>query len=147
MPYKKTRSSHVKNLHFQEQGNRWQQTLLWQLTFSLLACHTSSNFLSLLHSNGLLTFPFGNKTTQTPRDKSTDEWNQWGRRPGEDSGGLLWADTSWWDDGVVPALLYTLIIRRCLEGTLSKRLMRSCLRGNKSDLAGVRGRASHSHGM
>lgn len=97
--------------------------------------------LSLRAATQTLSFPPRNKTTQGPTDKSTDEWNKQGG-PGQDGGGgLLWADTSWWDDGVLPALLYTLIIKQCLEGTLSKRLMRWCHRGNKSDLAGVRGRA------
>lgn len=40
------------------------------------------------------------------------------------------APFSWhsqWDDGVLPVLLYTLIIKQCLEGTLSKRLMRGAV--------------------
>lgn len=69
------------------------------------------------------------------------------RRPSEDGRGLLWADTSWWDDRVLPVLSYTLIIKPCLGGILSKRLMRGRQTENKSDLAEVKGRAPHSHGM
>lgn len=106
-----------------------------------MLCQKFSNF----PSPSFTTFPVGNKTTQR-QNRQMYWWMKATRRPGEDSGSLLWADTSWWDDRVLAALLYTLIIKRCLEGTLSKRLMRSCLTGNKSDLAEVRGRASHSHG-
>lgn len=37
---------------------------------------------------------------------------------------------------MLPALLYTLIINCCLEATLSKRLMKSHQKENKSDLMG-----------
>ena len=113
-------------------GNRWQQTALLQLTFPLWAC---LHILKLFPPN--TNFPFWNKTTRRPTDKSTDGWNM----DGEDGRGSLWADSSCWDDRVLLALLYALIIKLWLEGTLSKRLMRGRQTENKSDLAGVRGRA------
>lgn len=106
-----------------------------------------SHILQLsLYAKQNVHFPFENKATQRPTDKSTDEWNKQGG-PSEDGRGLLWADTSWWDDRVLPVLSYTLIIKPCLGGILSKRLMRGRQTENKSDLARVKGRAPHSHGM
>lgn len=104
-------------------NKRWQQTILSCPTFSPLC---SSQILQLS-----LCAAFKRSLSPLEANRPTCWWMKQTRRPGEDGGGLLSADISGWDDGVLPLLLYTLIIKRCLEGTLSKRLMSGLSEGEQ----------------
>lgn len=69
---------YVKKLNLHELDNRWQKAMLLQRTLFPLSL---SHILQLsLYAKQNVHFPFENKATQRPTDKSTDEWNKQGGR-------------------------------------------------------------------